>query len=376
MIVGIPKEIKTEEYRAGIVPEGVKLLRKNRHEVLIEKDAGIGSGFSDEDYKSAGADITSADEVWKSSDMVMKAKDPLEIEFQYFRPELIIYTFLHLGVFPELTEALQKSRVTAIDYANIHEIHKTPRILEPMSEIAGKLAVQKGAYYLEKMNGGKGILLGPDDAEPARVLILGGGISGINAATIALGMGAKVTLIEKRHEKCKELWKFFREKFGDQVWEKFNCYEFDHRQIKNTVGKTDLLIGAVRLEDEAAPKIISEEMVKAMEPGSVIIDISIDEGGCVETSRPTSHKDPVFVKHGVIHYCVTNMPGIVPRTSTIALTKQSIPFALEIANKGFKTAIRQNVALRNGVNVYKGEITHRRPAKVFNKKYVPVLKLL
>lgn len=365
MIIGIPKEIKEGESRVGLAPRGVEILVRERHEVLIEKGAAEGSNFPDSDYQKVGAKIVSQKEVW-ASQLVVKVKEPQESEFIFLRDGLILFTYLHLAALPKLTGILQAKNVTAIDYATVELEDGSLPLLKPMSEIAGKLSFFLGAHYLEKNRGGKGILV-----SEGNVLILGGGTVGSNAAKMALGTDAKVTMFELKKEKCQILNEKFKNFNG-----KFQCLPFEEDKLKSSIKETDLLIGAVLIPGAKTPKIITEEMVKTMEPGSVIVDVSIDQGGCIETSFPTSHKEPIFIKHGVIHYCVPNMPGVVPRTSTIALAKATLPYVLEIANKGLQRAIREISALAKGVNVCQGKITNQKLAEALGKEYTDILKII
>lgn len=370
MIIGVPKEIKENESRVGLIPEYIPILKRNGHEIRVEKDAGKESGFSDSDYEKVGTKIFKNWDVWSvwASDLIIKVKEPQECEFRYLTPSSILFTFLHLAAFPALTKILLNEKVTAIDYATVELPGGILPILKPMSEIAGKLAVQKGAQYLEKINGGKGILL-----DGANVLILGGGNAGKSAAGIALGMGANVTIAEENIQKHNSIETDMLFRCGsmtyDRLFEVVDAYE---ENLKKIVKKTDLLIGATLSVGDRATKIITEEMVETMERGSVIVDISIDQGGCIETSRPTTHKEPVFTKHGVIHYCVSNMPAIVPRTSTMALLKETFLYIQYLADSGFKRAVTEVSALEKGVNTCGGVITHKGLAKAFGVKHVPL----
>jgi len=373
MIIGVPKEIKIEECRVALTPKGADTLIKAGHRVFLEKFAGKESGFLDEDYEKVGAEIVEeAQKVWQGADMIIKIKEPQESEFGFLRPDLILFTYLHLASFPELTNILQERNVTSIGYATVELEDGFLPLLSPMSEVAGKLAVQKAAQYLEKLSGGKGVLIsGTKTVEAAKVLVLGGGVVGSNSAKTALGLGAKVFLIEKNPKKCKMLKKKFSS-FG----KKFQCFLSSEELLNKLVKEVDIIVGGVLVAGAKAPKIISEEQVKTMKLGSVIVDVAIDQGGCIETSRVTSHKEPVFVKHGVIHYCVPNMPGIVPLTSTLALTRETLPYILQLANKGFERAVKENSALAKGVNVYKGKIIYQRLAEALNKEYIPLENLL
>jgi len=364
--IGIPKEIKEEEYRVAAVPDNVKRFCEHGHDVLVEFGAGEGSGFSDGDYKTAGAKVTYFGEVWQS-DLIMKVKEPQKSEYGHLRTGQILYTFLHLAAFPDLLEVLREARVAAIDYATIQNSDGSLPILAPMSKIAGRLAIQKGMQYLEKMNGnGRGVLINYEGSDLTTVVIIGGGNAGESATELALRLNARVYLIETNPARRQYLRRRFDacELYPKIFW----CLDYNRKTIPHLVSKADILVGAVLLKEAGTPKVVTEEMIKKMKKDAVVVDISIDEGGCFETSRPTSHRDPVFVKHGVIHYCVTNMPGIVAKTSTAALTSASFPFALEIADKGIVGALRDNEALLKGVNVYGGEIVHQRLADVFQKE--------
>lgn len=367
MKIGVPKEIKNNEYRVAMTPAGVMTLTGVGHQVIIEAGAGAGSSFTDEDYKRAGATIVStAAEAW-DADMVMKVKEPLESEFAYFREGLILFTYLHLAPEPELTRALLDKKVVGIAYETVQLANRSLPLLTPMSEVAGKMATQIGAQYLEKLGGGKGILLGGVSGVPrAKVTIIGGGIAGTNAAKIAVGMGADVTIIDLSAERLRQLEDLFGRDVQTLMSNPFN--------IAESVRTSDLVIGAVLIPGAKAPKLVTEEMIKSMQPGSVVVDIAIDQGGIFETSdRVTTHDDPVYVKHGVVHYAVANMPGAVPRTSTIALTNNTVPYALEIANKGFIRACMQNPALLLGLNTVDGELVYEAVADAQGMSYTPVM---
>ncbi|ANB60518.1 alanine dehydrogenase [Anoxybacteroides amylolyticum] len=366
MIIGVPKEIKNNENRVAITPAGVMSFVQAGHTVIIEKDAGIGSGFTNDDYIKAGAQIIdSAKDVWAQADMVMKVKEPLPSEYDYFRSGLVLFTYLHLAAEPELARALKEKGVTAIAYETV-QIGRTLPLLTPMSEVAGRMAAQIGAQFLEKPEGGKGILLGGvPGVNRGKVTIIGGGVVGTNAAKVAIGLGADVTIIDLSADRLREL----DDIFGNQI----KTLMSNPMNIAQAVAESDLVIGAVLIPGAKAPKLVTEEMVKAMTPGSVIVDVAIDQGGIVETSdHVTTHDNPTYVKHGVVHYAVANMPGAVPRTSTIALTNVTIPYALQIANKGVRQAIADNPALKLGVNVAAGEITYEAVARDLGYTYVPV----
>lgn len=370
MIIGVPKEIKNNENRVAITPAGVLSFVQAGHTVLIEKEAGVGSGFSDNDYARAGAQIIErAEDVWAQADMVMKVKEPLPSEYRFFRPGLVLFTYLHLAADPELTRALKESGVIAIAYETV-QVGRTLPLLTPMSEVAGRMAAQIGAQFLEKPYGGKGILLGgvPGVAR-GKVVIIGGGVVGTNAAKVAVGLGADVTIIDLNADRLREL----DDIFGNQI----TTLMSNPMNIAEAVAEADLVIGAVLIPGARAPKLVTEDMVKAMKPGSVIVDVAIDQGGIVETSdHVTTHDNPTYVKHGVVHYAVANMPGAVPRTSTIALTNVTMPYALQIANKGVIQAITDNPALELGVNVANGEITYEAVARDLDYRYVPAREAL
>lgn len=370
MIIGVPKEIKNNENRVAITPAGVMSFVQAGHTVLVEKDAGIGSGFTNEDYASAGAQIIDqAQDVWAKADMIMKVKEPLPSEYNYFRSGLILFTYLHLAAEPELARALKEKGVIAIAYETV-QVGRTLPLLTPMSEVAGRMAAQIGAQFLEKPKGGKGILLGGvPGVSRGKVTIIGGGTVGTNAAKVAVGLGADVTIIDLSADRLREL----DDIFGHQI----TTLMSNPMNIAQAVAESDLVIGAVLIPGAKAPKLVTEEMVKAMKPGSVIVDVAIDQGGIVETSdHVTTHDNPTYVKHGVVHYAVANMPGAVPRTSTLALTNVTIPYALQIANKGVHQAVADNPALKLGVNVANGEITYEAVARDLGYNYVPVEEAL
>lgn len=370
MFIGVPKEIKNNENRVALTPAGVVSFLTAGHSVLVEKDAGIGSGFTNDDYAKAGAEIIdNAEQVWTKAEMIMKVKEPLSSEYQYFRPGLILFTYLHLAAEPALAQALREKGVIAVAYETV-SVNRTLPLLTPMSEVAGRMAAQIGAQFLQKNNGGQGILLaGVPGVNRGKVTIVGGGIVGTNAAKMAIGLGADVTIIDLSADRLRQLDDIFGNQIKTLMSNPFN--------IAEAVAEADLLIGAVLIPGAKAPKLVKEEMVKAMKPGSVIVDVAIDQGGIVETiDHVTTHDNPTFVKHGVVHYSVANMPGAVPRTSTIALTNVTVPYALQIANKGVFKAISENAALLLGVNVASGEITYEAVAKDLGYDYVTVEKAL
>lgn len=370
MIIGVPKEIKNNENRVALTPSGVISFVGAGHKVLVEKDAGAGSNFTNEDYAAAGAVlIENAESVWAEADMVIKVKEPLESEYDYFRDGLILFTYLHLAAEPSLAQALKDKGVLAIAYETIAESRTLP-LLTPMSEVAGRMAAQIGAQYLQKSYGGKGILLaGVPGVSRGKVTIIGGGIVGTNAAKMAIGLGADVTIIDLSAERLRQL----DDIFGNQI----KTLISNPLNIAEAVKDADLLIGAVLIPGAKAPKLVSEEVVKTMKPGSVIVDVAIDQGGITETiDQITTHDSPTYEKHGVVHYAVANMPGAVPRTSTIALTNVTVPYALQIANKGVYKSISESESLKSGVNVVNGEITYEAVANDLGYEYVSVEKAL
>jgi len=368
MIIGVLKEIKAQENRVAATPAGVMSFVTAGHTVFVEKNAGSGSGFSDEDYSKAGAKIVSdAKEIYAGADMIYKVKEPLEPEYQHLRKGQILFTYLHLAPDPKQTQALIESGITAIAYETVQLENGSLPLLTPMSEIAGKLAVQIGAGLLHKQNNGSGILLGGlSGVLPGHVVILGGGIAGTSAAKVASGLGARVTVLDLSLERLAYLNDILSGRIATVLSNPFS--------IAQQIAEADLMIGAVLVPGAKAPKLVTEEMVKGMRPGSVIVDISIDQGGIVETiDRTTSHEDPYFIKHGVIHYSVPNMPGAVPRTSTFALSNATLPYALQIANKGAEKAMRENPALLKGLSVYKGNVVCEAVAEAQGLKYVPAM---
>lgn len=366
MRICVPKEIKNNENRVALTPAGVIAFKKEGHEVFIEKGAGEGSGFTNDAYLAAGASII--DDVallWKQADMIMKVKEPLPSEYGYFRSNLILFTYLHLAAEPELTKALKDSGVLAIAYETVSEGRSLP-LLTPMSEVAGRMAAQIGAQFLESSQGGKGILLsGVPGVKRGKVAIIGGGGVGTNAAKIAIGLGADVTIIDLSADRLRYLDDIFGNSITTLISNPYN--------IAQAVAESDLVIGAVLIPGAKAPKLVTEEMVKSMSPGSVVVDVAIDQGGIFETvDHITTHDNPTYTKHGVVHYAVANMPGAVPQTSTIALTNATVPYALQIANKGAIPAILTNLALAKGVNVANGHITFEAVATDLGYEYVPV----
>ena len=371
MKVGVPKEIKNNENRIAITPAGVHSLVLEGHTVYIESGAGEGSGFSNDAYVSAGAVILdTAAEVWNTSDMIMKVKEPLEQEFGYFREGLILFTYLHLAPLLDLTKALQNSGVTAIAYETVQLPDRSLPLLTPMSEVAGRMSIQIGAHFLEEPHGGRGVLLGGVPGVPAaRVVIVGAGIVGVNAATMALGMGAQVTMLDVNVTRLAYLDEVFHGRIRTVMSNPYNL----HQELTGA----DLLVGAVLIPGSRAPKIVTAEMVEHMNKGGVIVDVAIDQGGSIETiDRITTHDNPTYEKFGVLHYAVANMPGAVPRTSTFALTNVTMPYAIQLANKGARQAIMDNAALAKGVNVMDGKVTYKAVSDSLGLEYTDLNQLL
>jgi alanine dehydrogenase len=370
MRIGVIKEIKNNENRVAMTPAGVVHLVNSGHEVYIETGAGLGSGFTNEEYVTAGAQILpTAAEAW-AMDMVMKVKEPIQEEYKYFREGLILFTYLHLAPEPELTKALVDNKVVAIAYETVQLGNGSLPLLTPMSEVAGRMSAQIGAQFLEKPKGGKGILLGGvPGVKRGKATIIGGGVAGTHAAKIAIGLGADVTIIDLNPDRLRQLEDIFGNDITTLMSNPYN--------IAEAVKESDLVIGAVLIPGAKAPRLVTEEMVKSMEPGSVIVDIAIDQGGIFETTdRITTHDNPTYEKHGVVHYAVANMPGAVPRTSTIALTNVTVPYAVQIANKGYKQACLDNLALLKGLNTVDGYITYKAVADVHGLPYAEVTTLL
>lgn len=363
MIIGTVKEIKIGENRVGLTPHGVNALVNAGHKVLVETNAGKNSGFSDDEYKKEGAAIVEqAQEVYAESDIVVKVKEPQKTEFGMLQENKILFTYLHLAAEPEVTKALLEKRVSAVAYETIELSDSTVPLLAPMSEVAGRMAVQVGMHYLERTNGGSGKLLsGVPGVTPAKVTVIGTGVVGINAAKIAVGVGADVTVIGRNPAQLRMI----DDTFDGRIKTLFsNAYN-----IEKAVSDSDLLVGAVYLTGESAPKLVTRNMVRKMRPGSVIVDVAIDQGGCFETSKPTSHQNPIYVEEGVTHYCVTNMPGAVPNTSTLALTNATLPYLLKIANEGLENAAKKDPAILKGINTYNGMLTNKGVAESLKMRH-------
>jgi len=370
VIIGLPKEIKDNEYRVGLTPAGVRALTDAKHKVLVEMKAGEGSGFEDVLYERAGAKIIkSADDVWAEAEMIVKVKEPIAPEYPRMREGQLLFTYLHLAPDNKLTEELLNRKVTGVAYETITDRRGTLPLLTPMSEVAGRMAIQVGAHYLEKMSGGRGILLGGVPGVPAaRVVILGGGVVGTNAAKIAVGMGSHVTIIDNNLDRLRELDDIFLSKISTLASSAY--------MIHDALMTADLIIGAVLVPGASAPRLVTRNMLKDVTDGAVIVDVAVDQGGCVETTHPTTHSDPTYYVEGVLHYCVANMPGAVPRTSTFALTNATLPYALKLANLGFKAAVLGDSGLAEGVNTYAGKLTYQAVALSQGRAYTPLGQLL
>ena len=370
MIIGVPKEVKDHESRVGVTPGGVKALVEAGHKVLVEHDAGVLSAMPDDEYQAAGAEIVgSAHDVWRLAEMVVKVKEPVEKEYRHFRAGLVLFTYLHLAPLTELTDALLTNKVTGIAYETVRDRMGGLPLLTPMSEVAGRLSVQVGAEYLTKEHGGRGLLLGGvPGVPPGNVCIIGGGIVGTNAAKVALGMGAKVTLIDLNLNRLRELDDIFNGRVFTMASNSYN--------IERATCEADLLIGGVLIPGAAAPKIVTKGMVHKMKKGAVIVDVAIDQGGCIETAHPTTHSNPSYEVNGVVHYCVTNMPAAVPNTSTLALTNATFPYVLKLAKLGAEAAIREDKGIAEGVNTFKGLLTYGAVAAAQKKEWKSVAELV
>ena len=370
MKIGVPKEIKPQENRIGLTPESVKTLVSEGHDVIVENNGGFEAGFENEQYINAGAKIANnASDIFNDSEIIVKVKEPLKTEVEMIRENQIIYTYLHLAAAKELTEGLIKSKSINIAYETVTDDNGRLPLLAPMSAVAGRMSVQAGAHCLEKNQKGRGILLGgAPGGEPANVLILGGGVVGENAAIIATGMRAKVHIVDKSAERLKQLVQMF----GDKIIPE----QSDKIDLRKLVAEADLLIGGVLIPGAEAPKLITKDMLKIMKRGSVIVDVAIDQGGCVETSKPTTHGDPTYIVDDVVHYCVANMPGGVPRTSTLALNNATLPFLVKLANKGYQKALIEDKNFLAGLNIFKGNVTYKAVADVFGYEYIRPENLL
>ncbi len=370
MIIGVPKEIKLQEHRIGLTPDSTKVLVEKGHEVLIQNNGGYEAGFTNEDYKTAGAKIIdNAEDIFKKAEIIVKVKEPQINEVKMIRENQIIYTYLHLAAAKELTEGLIKSKSICIAYETVTDDDGRLPLLAPMSAVAGRMSVQAGAHSLEKNQKGRGLLIGgAPGVEPANVVILGGGVVGENAAIIATGMKGKVYIVDKSKKRLEEL----HAKFGDRIIPT----ESNSVDLKKLVSECDLLIGGVLIPGAEAPKLVTKEMIKNMKTGSVVVDVAIDQGGCVETSKPTTHANPTFLVNDVVHYCVANMPGGVPRTSTMALNNATLPLLVKLADNGYKKTLKGNKNYLAGLNVYKGKVTFKGVADAFNLPFTPAEEAL
>lgn len=370
MKIGLPKEVKDNEYRVGLTPAGVNALVNAGHLLFVQKSAGEGSGFTDDQYVKAGAKIVeTADDAWGEGEMIVKVKEPIAPEYPRMRDNQLLFTFLHLAPEFELTKQMLERKVTGVAYETITDANGRLPLLTPMSEVAGRMSVQVGATYLEKMNGGKGILLGGvPGVTAANVVIIGGGVVGTEAAKMAVGLGAKVTVIDRSLDRLRELDDIFLSKVQTLASSRF--------AIEEAISRADLVIGAVLVVGAAAPKLVTRSMLKLIPNGAVLVDVAVDQGGCFETTHATTHSNPTYYEEGVLHYCVANMPGAVPRTSTFALTNATLPFALDLANKGFEQAVKENRYLREGVNTYAGKLTYDAVAKSQGLDYTPLESLI
>ena len=370
MIIGVPKEIKNEEKRVAVVPGGVATLTGRGHTVLVEKNAGLGSGFTNEDYEQAGATVVERPEqVFKKAEMILKVKEPLPSEYALLTEGQVLFTYLHLAASLQLTESLAQRNIIGIAYETVQMEDGYLPLLAPMSEIAGRMAPQEGAKYLEVTYGGRGVLLGGiPGVPPANAVVLGAGNVGYNAARVALGMGTSVTVLDINPRKLRAMDEALQGRLVTMIADDYN--------IRVVIAYADLVIGAVLVPGGRAPRLITREMLKLMRPGAVIVDVAVDQGGCVETSRPTTHQDPVYREEGVVHYAVANMPGAVPRTATRSLTSNTLPYVLKIAEKGWKKAAAEDPALAGGINLMHGKITHKGVADTFGLPYTPVSELL
>ena len=370
MKIGVPKEIKPQENRIGLTPESVRTLISEGHEVLVENNGGFEAGFENDQYTSIGAKIIDkAEDIFNDADIIVKVKEPQMNEVAMIRENQIIYTYLHLAAAKELTEGLIKSKSVCIAYETVTDDNGRLPLLAPMSAVAGRMSIQAGAHSLEKNQKGRGLLLGgAPGVEPANVVILGGGVVGENAAIIATGMRGKVYIVDKSEARLKQL----QEIFGDKII----TVQSDKSDLKKLISECDLLIGGVLIPGAEAPKLVTKEMIKSMKRGSVIVDVAIDQGGCVETSKPTTHAEPTYIVDDVVHYCVANMPGGVPRTSTMALNKATLPMLIKLADQGYKKTLKENKNYLAGLNIFKGEITYKGVADAFNLKYTPPENLI
>lgn len=370
MIIGVPKEIKNNENRVGLTPAGVSAMVKAGHQLFVQATAGNGSGFSDDEYVHAGANILSTiEEIYAKAEMIIKVKEPIEQEYPLIKEGQLLFTYFHFASYEPLTHAMIKSKAVCLAYETVEKADRSLPLLVPMSEVAGRMSIQEGAKYLEKPMGGRGILLGGvPGVRPASVLVLGGGIVGTQAAKMAAGLGADVTLMDVSLPRLRQL--------DDLLPKNVKTVYSNEYNVREAIKTSDLIVGAVLIPGAKAPSLITRDMLSTMRPGTVMVDVAIDQGGCFETSKATTHQDPIYVVDGVIHYCVANMPGAVPYTSTLALTNATLPYALQLANKGWKKACKENKELELGLNVVDGKVVYKGVAEAFNLPFVPVQEVL
>lgn len=370
MIIGLPKEIKNNENRVALTPAGVRELAKNNHQVYVQSTAGLGSGFNDSQYQEAGAKILpTIEEVYEIAEMIIKVKEPIELEYHLIKKDQLVFTYFHFASYEPLTNAMMKSGAVCLAYETVEKADHSLPLLVPMSEVAGRMSIQEGAKYLEKPMGGRGILLGGvPGVRPAKVLILGGGVVGTNAAKMAAGLGADVTIMDVSLPRLRYL--------DDVMPANVNTFMSNEYNVRELIGSHDLIVGAVLIHGAKAPHLITRDMLKDMQPGAVLVDVAVDQGGCIETCKPTTHQDPTYVIDEIVHYCVANMPGAVPYTSTLALTNATLPYAIQLANKGWKKACQESNELKLGLNVINGKVVYKGVADAFNLQYTNVERFL
>jgi alanine dehydrogenase len=370
MIIGVPKEIKNNENRVALTPAGASALVKNGHQVYVQSTAGLGSGFADDEYKKAGANLlNSIEEVYAKADMIIKVKEPIESEYKLIKENQLLFTYFHFASYEPLTKAMIACKAVCLAYETVEKKDRSLPLLIPMSEVAGRMSIQEGAKYLEKPMGGRGILLGGvPGVKPANVLILGGGIVGTQAAKMAAGMGANVTILDINISRLREL--------DDILPLNVDTVFSNEYNIRQLVADSDLIVGAVLIPGAKAPHLVTRDMLKIMKPGTVLVDVAVDQGGCIETCKPTTHENPTYEIDGIIHYCVANMPGAVPYTSTLALTNATLPYAIQLANKGWKKACQENDELALGLNVVNGKVVYKGVSEAFNLPYTPMEQVL
>ncbi|MEQ9288178.1 MAG: alanine dehydrogenase [Cyclobacteriaceae bacterium] len=370
MIIGVPKEIKNNENRVALTPAGVKELMKHGHQVFVQKTAGAGSGFNDDDYVESGAELLSTiEEVYATAEMIIKVKEPIEAEYSLIREDQLVFTYFHFASYEPLTKAMIASKSVCLAYETVEKPDRSLPLLVPMSEVAGRMSIQEGAKYLEKPSGGRGILLGGvPGVRPAKVMILGGGVVGTNAAKMAAGLGADVTILDLSLSRLRYL--------DDVMPANVNTFMSNEYNIRELISSHDLIVGAVLIPGAKAPHLITKDMLKDMRPGTVLVDVAVDQGGCIETCKPTTHENPTYMIDGILHYCVANMPGAVPYTSTLALTNATLPYAIELANKGWRKACKERNELKLGLNIVNGEVVYKGVSEAFGLPHTPVDSVL